>query len=386
MLRDALILLRKDLRNVFRDRRAIFANYLLPLLIMPLLFGALGFFQARQAEERATKIYRVSIENAPDATFGDILSSLLRFHPPPVDLDADEALRVVFPSDFAPGDRGTVLLYANSNSSDQEYAARMIRSALLEYENLLSSEKLGSVGLTLNDLDSLETRFVDTAPARAQGASVIGVLLPYMLVLYLFAGSMAMGIDTTAGEKERGSLTSLLVNQVSRTSIAVGKILFVVTSALINSTATFVGLLVAFRLNASVFGLSEFGGLTVLTPLGVVSLLLMLLTGSGIAASVVVLLGSMARNLKEATGYIMPVYIVVIITGVATMNMDTAKSIGPFFIPVVNVIFSLKGIILSQITVLQLLVTLFIDIGLVVGIAYVTSRLYNTERILNTVA
>jgi sodium transport system permease protein len=196
---------------------------------------------------------------------------------------------------------------------------------------------------------------------------------------------MAMGLDTTAGEKERGSLASLLVNQVPRTSIAVGKILFVVTSGLINSSASALGILAAFRINASLFGITEFGAAGALSALGIVSLFLVLVVGSGIAASTIVLLGSMARNLKEATGYIMPIYILVIVAGVATMGMDTAENLVLYLIPVVNVIFSLKGIILSQITVLQLLITLLVDLGLIAGLAYLTSRLYNTERVLNTV-
>jgi sodium transport system permease protein len=196
---------------------------------------------------------------------------------------------------------------------------------------------------------------------------------------------MAMGLDTTAGEKERGGLAALLVNQVSRTSIALGKIFFVVTSGLINSTSSFLGLLIAFRLNRAFFGASIFSGTMALTPLSISALLLVLFVGSGVAASIIVLLGSLARNMKEGAGYVTPVYIVVIVLGVATISMDAVSSISVYLIPLVNIVFCLKGIILSQIQLVQLLLTVGVNALLISVIALITSRLYNSERILNTI-
>jgi len=67
------------------------------------------------------------------------------------------------------------------------------------------------------------------------------MMVPYMLLIYIFAGAMGIGMDTTSGEKERGGLAALLVNQVSRTSIAIGKILYVIVTGLLNSVSTFGG-------------------------------------------------------------------------------------------------------------------------------------------------
>lgn len=393
MLKDALIILRKELRNAFKDGRTVFSNYVLPVILMPVIFVAISFFQVTLQQEREERVYEVGVVNAPDGAFTEILSARLRFTEPSPDrsvprygTDPSEvgtgALWVVFPDGYERGDRATVSVYADSTSTDQSFAAQVIRGALDAYEQRISDARLAEVGLSREELETITVQSLDTAPVESQGANFLAIMLPYVIIIYIFAGSMSMGIDTTAGEKERGSLSSLLVNQVSRTSIAIGKIGFVVVSSLINSVASFLGLVIAFTVNSVFLDAGVFAGTIALTPLSVVSLLLVLLTGSGLAATVIVLLGSFASSLKEAQGYIGPVYLLVIVIGVVTMNMDPSESIGLYLVPVLNVIFSLKAIILSQASALALALTVLSNLVFVSGLALLTSRLYNTERVL----
>ena len=393
MLRDALIIFKKELKNAFKDRRTIFSNYVLPFLLMPGLFLAITFFQNMMMEERQEQVYEVGIINAPDSEFQQILSRQLRFTEPNPELPRPEpgtspsalgtqAMWVVFPDGYERGEQAEVSVYASSTSTDQSFAAEIIRRSLSEYEQRISDQTLAEAGLSRSDIETFSINARDTAPEESQGANFLAIFLPYVIIIYLFAGSMSMGIDTTAGEKERGSLSSLLVNQVSRSSIALGKIGFVVTSSLLNSVASFAGLIIAFSLSSGFFGGGPFAGTIALTPLSVVNLLLVLLTGSGLAATIIVLLGSAAGSLKEAQGYIGPVYILVIVVGVVTMNMDPSQSIGFYLVPVLNVIFSLKAIILSQASLAALLLTLASNVAFISLLTWATSRLYNTERIL----
>jgi sodium transport system permease protein len=391
MLKDALIIYKKELKNAFKDRRSIFSNYVLPFFLMPLIFLAISFFQTTMQAEREEQVYEVGVVNAPNDRFAEILGQRLRFTAPESETRpsegtdpsaiGDDALWVVFPEGYQRGDQATVGVYANSTSTDQSYAAQVIRGALESYEQEISDARLAEVGLSREELNTIDIQALDTAPEESQGANFLAIMLPYIIIIYLFAGSMSMGIDTTAGEKERGSLSSLLVNQVSRTSIALGKIGFVVTSSLLNSVASFAGLLIAFSVSGGLFG-GFMSGSIALTPLATFNLLLVLLTGSGLAATIIVLLGSFAGSLKEAQAYVGPVYIIVIVIGVVTMNMDPSQSIGLYLVPVLNVIFSLKAIILSQSTVLALVFTVASNLVFITILALLTSRLYNTERVL----
>ncbi|MDO7977219.1 ABC transporter permease subunit [Oceanotoga teriensis] len=207
-----------------------------------------------------------------------------------------------------------------------------------------------------------------------------------MILIYVFSGAMSIALDTTAGEKERGSLASLLVNQVSRTSIAMGKVMYVVFSGLLNAISSFAGLVLAFSLNSLLFGSGEMGSIQIFSLSNIIALLVSLLALAGIAASLFVYLGSLAKNLQQASGYISPIYILVIVAGVVTMQMDTTKNLVIYFIPVINSIFSLKDILLNQMSILSFSISIIVNVGFISLLIYATSKLFNTEKILNTVS
>ncbi len=381
MLRDALIIFRKELGNVMRDRRVILANYVLPLLLFPAFFFAISFFQDIQTQEQGETVYPVSILNAPDEGYQQILESIILVEP--VDNPrARDVVTVQFPET---GTRGEVQIYADSTDNALAYAGRMAEVALDQYEQLLASAILAEAGLQQADLDRFQATRVDVAPEEAQGTGILVAMLPYFIIIFVFAGSMGMGMTVTAGEKENGSLAGILVNQVSRSSIAIGKVLFLVTSALLNAVSSFAGILIAVSfglLGDQLGGATSVGGLT--TPVGLIALLVVLVTTAGFAASVIILLGSLARSMKEASGYIMPVYLIAILIGVATIGLDTAENLLVFLAPIVNAIFLLKGLILSQYTLVQVLLTAAVNLGVLALMTVFTSRVYNSERILQT--
>lgn len=390
MFRDALIIFRKEVANVARNRRAIVTNYVLPLIIMPIMFGAIGAVTSGQEEAAREATYDVNIRNAPDGRFGEILAQMIRFRA--IDeANREDAITVTFPAGWSPAaaDRkATVVVAYSSTSNKQRFAAGAVQSAISQYEREISNRILADHGLTLADIEPLTIEERDLAPEEAQTSGFLAMMIPYLLVLYLFAGSMAMGLDITAGEKERGSLAGLLVNQVSRTSIATGKVLFVLSSSVVNSISSFIGIVIAGNILSETGGDSFGGGgavafLTV--PRNVVALLLTFVTVAALAAAIVVLLGSIARNMKEASGYVTPVYLLVIVMGVATMSLDVSENLAFYFVPFLNAVFIIKGIILSEFTALQFAVTLAINVVLAGGLVAVIARLFNGERILNTV-
>jgi sodium transport system permease protein len=391
MLRDAFIIFRKEVKNVSKDRRAIFSNYLLPFLLMPAMFLGITYFENLQSSDLQEQVYSIGIVNADGPAFSRLLAETIDFTAPdapapvpgsdPADLGSVD-IWVVFPEGFAAGDRAAVEIYASSTSTDQRYAAEIIRRSVQQYTRGISDMRLAELGLSMDELESLQVIAVDTAPVESQAANFLALFLPYAIIVYLFAGSMSMGIDTTAGEKERGSFSALLVNQISRSSIALGKILFVVTSSLLNAAMSFAGLLLAFSLSSVLLGGGVFSGTVTLSPLSIVSLLLVLLSGAGLAATVIVMLGSMAGSMKEAQGYIGPIYILVILTGVITMSMDPASSLSLYAVPVLNLIFSIKAILLSQASIQALLITVSVNLLIVIALTWLTSRIYNSERIL----
>ena len=379
---DALIIFKKEFKNVFKDKRAIFSNYVLPVILMPLLFIGLGFVSQQQATSAQERVYQIHFTGAVPQDFQGLLSQYLLFEV------ADQGFdRSTITLEFAQNSQGklNVTLFSDSTSSPQSFAARRIETALESYNQQLSARTLGQVGLSPEDLSNVVISRADTAPEEAQGSSFLSTMLPYLLLIYLFAGAMAMGMNITAGEKERGGLSLLLVNQVSRNSIALGKVFFLIVSAMLSSISSAGGIIVAVQLNPGMFGGGvEGGGSALLQPAGMISLLLTVLSAGGVSAALIVLLGSMSRNMKEASGYISPVYILVIFLGVLTMNLDATTNLWYFLVPLGNLVFMLKGIITSQYTLVQLGLTLAVNLATVGLLVFAIAKLYNSEKILNS--
>lgn len=401
MIRDALIILRKELMNILKDRRTLVATLLVPLLLLPAIFIGMETIESRQRQEAVETTYPVIIRNNDDPKFLDILSSMLRIQliTDTQDLQGDrdeqseqavDPLLIDFPQDYAPGEFAEVHIHYNSTSQKSSYAASMVQSALSQYSAFLAAAYLENFEITLDSLYTITSKRFDTAPEQAQGAGFMLMMVPYMILIYVFAGAMSVGMDTTAGEKERGSLAVILVNQISRTSIALGKVGYVVVVGIASSCMTFIGFLLAAKLTGGFGGFTgdeaNGAGLALLSAGSLVIFLVTLIVTSILAASIIVLIGSIARTMKEASSYILPVYFIVILMGVFTMNADPSANPMLFLVPFLNTVFMLKGAIIGEGTLMQLLLFLSVDTLIIIVLIYTISRLYNSEKILNTVA
>jgi len=390
MLKDSIIIFKKELKSLFKDRRSIFFLIILPLVLMPGLFLTIGYTASSQEKKAAETVYRVGFINLPDEKFPEILSKRLLYEGFYKSFNASDF------SDVTSSDRTVIVefnkndekltakIYYNSVSNKSKYAMQVIVSALNAYEKLLLSDKLRSYSLTLDDLRLIDISSVDMAPKEAQGTDFLAVMLPYMILIYIFAGSMNIGLDTTAGEKERGTLSPILVNQVSRTSIATGKVFYVMTAGLINSVSTFIGLVIAFSILGSMPNSGLSMNISALTPLKLLCLLITILTVAGLASAVMVLLGSLAKSMKEGGAYVMPFYIGAVIMGVATMQMDSPKNLIVSLIPILNSVFNMKDIITSQISTLRFLLMILSNLAVMAIVIFLTARLYNSEKILES--
>ncbi len=393
MFKGALIIFKKEMKNLFKDFRTIFAIFILPMILMPAIFIAIGYTTTAQQKEAVETVYNIKFVNLNDENFKSILSQYLDFKVVEGDIskeniqNSDNLIMVEFPEDSSMGSKINVSILYNSLSNKSSFAANMVRNALNTYENELANVKLEEHGLSREELDLVTVNQIDVAPEESQGTDFLAQMIPYFILIYIMAGSMNIGLDTTAGEKERGSLSSILVNQVSRTSIATGKVLYVMTAGIMNSIMTFIGLVVAFSF---MFNMAGNGGgmpeinLAILTPGRLIGLLVSMVTVAGLASSIMVLLGSLARNMKEGGGYIMPFYILLIIMGVATMQMEASGKITMYLIPFINSVFAMKDFITAQISTVKFLFMLISNVAVISLMIFGIAKLYNSEKILES--
>ncbi|HQO05755.1 MAG TPA: ABC transporter permease, partial [Fervidobacterium sp.] len=379
----------------------IFATIILPLVLFPVMFGIIGLITKANEEAKAKAEYTVYVEST--------LSN-----PEELTKVIDEIHRVgnfevitgkidekVIESDSTTvglkvgknGDIFVATVIYNSVKEKSTYAAQKIREALMNLNSELVSAELLSRGINPEELNfvqindavvgvSAENGNVEEAKAKGQFTQMLAMLVPYFLLLYIFAGSMGLGIDTTAGEKERGSLSILLVNQVSRTSIALGKILYLMLMSILTSVLNLVGLVIGLYLEMSFLGEANMPFSIELDAIGYLLLFITVILLALISSGIIIFIGILARSVKEASGYITPIYMIILLFGISTMQSEGSKAFYYYAIPFINIIFTMKDIFIGTFSVANFLTMLVVNSALVVLFVYLTAKIFNSEKVL----
>ncbi len=262
-----------------------------------------------------------------------------------------------------PGIGLDITLYYDQTDQIGVVAAARVRDFLQEYLNDVLREKLDELGMDYDDLSPpINLSVENVATSESIGRLILSRLLPYFMVLAILTGAMGLGAEITAGEKERGTIATLLVSQLSRTEIVLGKFLTILAASLTSSILSAVGLLVGVyffggSLQATSAGqqveasfslsLGAFGWIiAILIPLAI------------ILSALVVIVGSYARSQKEASMYLMPIYMVIVLIGLISMTGSTTFIGTRFLIPVANALYALQEIILGNLEFSHILYTL----------------------------
>jgi len=370
MWENVRLLFLKEITGAIRDRRTLILTVFFPLIFYPLILMVMGRFTAAEQTRLEEMIPTVIVvDRANDETFRRHLRSTQTLYPLFYD-DVDQGLldlksgigQVVMSVDKESGGPGiglNVALYYDQTDQGATIAAARVRDFLEGYLKEVIRDKLDALGFDYDELSPpLSVRVEDVSSGESVGRMILSRLLPYFMVLAILTGAMGLGAEITAGEKERGTIATLLVSQLSRTQIVLGKFLTILTVSLVSSLLSAVGLLIGVRFFGG--GLAPVG--TVVTfSLGLTDLgfmLVVLVPLAVILASLVVIVGSFARSQKEASTYLMPIYMVIILVGLISMTGGVSFAGTRFLIPVANAIYALQEIIEGNLQISHLLYTL----------------------------
>ncbi len=384
----------KEIIGAVRDRRTMLLTVFFPLVFYPLILLVIGHFTAAertQIEEMTPAV--IVVDRAADETFLAQLRSTATltplFYPSAEqglsDLKAGMA-QVMMAMDKESGGPGLgleITLYYDKTDQAATIAAARVRDFLEGYLKETMRDKLDSLGLDYDELSvPLKMHVEDVTSSESLGRMILSRLLPYFMVLAILTGAMNLGAEITAGEKERGTIATLLVSQLSRTEIVLGKFLAILTVSLVSSLLSAVGLLIGIRFfgeglapvgTEATFslGLSAFGWmLAVLLPLAV------------ILAALVMIVGSFARSQKEASTYLMPIYMVIILVAMISMTGGITFSGLRFLIPVANALYALQEIILGDLRTVHFIYTLAANVGFGGALIVASIRLFRREAVL----
>ena len=330
------VVFRKEMLDAIRDRRSLM-SVCISALIGPLLMGFMfNRLAERQREAQDIQIPVVGAERAPALI--DWLEQQDGVEIVEGPQDAEEAVRerdedvVViigdeFGKDFSEARPARVKLVADGSRQTAQAKVRRVRRLIQRYSQEIAVLRLIVRGVSPAIATPIRVEDIEVSSSQQRAATLLN-FIPLFVVLAAFAGGMQIATDTTAGERERGSLESLLVNPVPRESIVIGKWLAAVVFAACSVALTFfLCLAVLQRIPLNEFGIRfSIGPLEILGVLGATLPLALLATGLQI------FIATFARSFKEAQSYLGMLIILPMLPGILSVLYPLSNQ--PWMIPI----------------------------------------------------
>jgi len=392
-LGGALLVYRKEVRSLLRDRHTVIYSVLLPLFLYPgLTWGVIeGSLYMTALEERSVSEI-LAVGAAGDAGFLGFLRSKeklsmtetvpARASDPGALLAAGEAQALVQcsrgPGYEAPELEVAVFFDASKDASLQardrivRAAGEWRKKALETAAEDVAHGEGGSAGSAL--LDALPVTEVDIATGGEIANYTISLILPLMMIVMTALSALYPALEATVGEKERGSLETTLLSPIPRSSVVTGKYFAVVSFALLGFLLNFTSMAFTFlHLNAQlrIQGLSFGAGTIALVVAGAALLALFLST-------IMMLLGFLARSFKEGQTYLTPIYLIAVLPALVTASPDAALTPELALVPVVNLALlfreALKGDVPAEGAMIALASSLAYSGFLLLGAAMLLRR------------
>lgn len=355
----------KELLELSRDRKTLMFVILLPILIFPVIFGLLGLVAANVTASAQAEEHKYVIINADKApAFAEQLFYHKNFKQVATELTEPEALRqairggqfdlaVIIPADFTDGSTELVqsqwtVIYNTAPVLD--LIGNYLKDVVKDYSRQLQLARLESVGVTGKQVDAVlepvQINKVSSAENRENLGEKLGGWIAYLLVPLCFMGCSYPAIDIGAGEKERGTLETLLICPISRSSLVLGKFLTVLTTGLATALITVLSFGGWGYLIGSLAGVDVVA--KAMSALGFTDLMLilaMLIPLTMIFASALLSLSIYARSFKEAQNYIGPMSILVFVPLALALLPGVELNWKTALIPMTNISLCIKELV-----------------------------------------
>ena len=393
------IIFNKEMHRVWKDPKMILSLFVLPVVMMIFIYGLIGMLGSRSQEEAETHRSIVRIQNAPEGlaehleefargaeiTYLSLEDSVEEVKQGIYDGDVD--LLVVFPEDFLQNIRSyqdgqphpEVQTFYNPSETYSELARERFVASMQEYEKQLLAQRFGSAEvLTAFTIDATntESQIMDTKKA---GAAYLSMMLPYLITLLLFAGTMSLGTDTISGEKERGTMASMLVTPVKRSSIVLGKLLALTVLSLISALVYIVSMVIAMP--KAMAGMGEMSH--TLDAGQIVMIAFIMLTLSFLYVALVGIVAVYARTVKEAGSYVTPIYLIVIVAGIITMfSGNDGHSAVEYLIPIYNSSVALGDILSGESNLTSFFLTIVSSLAVGGILTFGITKAFGNEHVM----
>lgn len=385
---------RKEIIDILRDKRTLAIMILLPLILYPalMILGSQVSMMVMRTQE--TKVFAVAFDFRADPSLIGLMETgyddyrLIVSDPRDIEKAFDANEITAYTTRTMDGSRPVYTVYYKSSDSDSNTASNRLYRLLNDYNALLSRQAILDADLEpAIILEPISYTFVNLADDGEQAGMFLGMILPLILVLGLVTGAMYPAIDVTAGEKERGTLETLLTLPVNNIELMTGKYAAVSTIAIISALLNFVSLLLAgiFMLQnlAAQAGEDAFMELSIIRfmPAFIITLVCIVIFALFVSA-VILCVTSLAKSFKEAQNYITPMMLLFMLPAYLPMIPDMRLSAATAAIPVLNIALLIKDVLLFRTDFTNIAIVFLSNLGYVFIGLIVLSRIYHSEGIL----
>lgn len=398
MMRGLKVVFNKEMRRVFREPKMIFSLFILPVILMIGIYGLIGYLGQNMTQDIEDHRSIVYMENMPEeisAMMSDFAaqSEIIPFDGSS-DLEAMKAqvadgsidLIVIFPENFMEtvnsyeeqGEIPDIQVFYNPSEDYSSEAWTRLNTAL---DGIVRPSLLAQ---RIGDMNMLEVFTVNASGGgtvideqRAAG-QILSMMLPYLITILLFAGTMSLGTDTITGEKERGTMASMLVTPVRRSDIVLGKLLALTFMSMLSAAVYIIALVVAMP-QAMGTGDLEFS----FNASQIIMVVILMILLAFFYVALVGLVAVLAKTMKEATTYVSPLYIIVIVAGLFTMlSTSGGHETWEYLVPIYNVALALGEIFTQELTVVHFLLTTGSTLVYSALISGIIVKAFNSERFM----
>ena len=398
-------IIKKELTRVFSDKKLVISLFLLPAVLIIGLYYFMGQMQTSMMDDVEKHLSTIYIQNEPES-FKEVISSTdfvgdIQYIEQDTDLseikdgilNGTTDLLVVFEVDFLNKienytSGGVIPEVKTFYNTSEEYssAARsnFLTQVLSVYQQQLLADRFGDLGqLTVFqiDVDPDSSIIIDNEKATGK---LFGMLLPYLITFMLFTGAMSLGVDAITGEKERGTMASMLLTPLKRKDIVLGKLLSLSILSCMSAAVYAVAMISAMPIMLKSLSGEAIEGLSIkFTAVQIVELLAIMLTLVYLYVAIVSFVAVLARTAKEANTYVSPIYILVIVAGMITMfTGNGVKPLTMYAIPVYGSAISIQGILMGELTLAQFGATIGGTLVLAFLFTFLIIKAFNSEKIM----
>ena len=351
---------RKELTEWLRDRRTLISSVLVPLLVFPLLMvgiTALASVMVGNAEKEVPKIMILGGEDSPQ-----LLERLRKLDTLSIvpyadnwkdqistkDIRAAVEIPKGFQAALADGTAPPVNIYYYKGELKSSFGADHVQKAVEEYRDEVVKERLAAKNLPASVLKPFEVKEENVAPPEKVGGASIGGFIGYAVILLCLTGAMYPAIDLTAGEKERGTIETVLSSPISRLDLVIGKFLLVFSASLVSAILSVTSMGTSFAILGHSQLMNSSGGQSLDLNLGwlsVIAVFFMALPLAVLFSAVLMTIALFAKTYKEAQSYLTPLTFLVVIPAIASIMPGVELTPKLALIPVLNTSLVCKEII-----------------------------------------